>query len=97
MIEPEELREQIFDKLRMVRDPGTFVDVISMRLIRTVDVKEGGYVSLILKPGSNVCPLAAKLATDIKMAVESVEGVNRVDVTIIDHINAEMLNRLLNE
>ena len=80
-----------------VRDPGTSVDVVSMRLIKNVDVREGGQITLILKPGSNVCPLAAKLATDVKTAVENVEGVKRVDISIIDHVNAEMLNRLLRE
>ena len=80
-----------------VRDPGTSVDVVSMRLIRNVEVTEGGHITLILKPSSNVYPLAAKLAIDVKAAVESGEGVKRVDVSIIDHVNAEMLNQLLRE
>ena len=97
MNNPEELRKKILTRLGEVRDPRTSVDVISMRLIRNVEVTEGGHISIILKPSSNVCPLAAKLATDVKAAVESIEGVKRVDVSIISHVNAEMLNRLLRE
>lgn len=97
MNNPDELRKEILTRLGKVRDPGTSVDVVSMRLIKNVEVTEGGHISITLKPGSNVCPLAAKLATDVKAAVESVEGVKRVEVSIIDHVNTEMLNRLLRE
>ena len=95
MSNPEKLRNKVLDRLSQVRDPGTFIHVVSMRLIRNLEVEEGGHISLNLKPTSNICPLVAKLAVDIKTAIESVEGVNSVDVTIIDHANAETLNQLL--
>jgi len=94
---PKELKREIIARLSKVQDPGTSIDVVSMRIIRNIDVKEGGQITIILKPGSTFCPLAAKLASDVKTAVESIKGVMSVDVSIIDHVNAEMLNQLLRE
>ncbi|MFQ6127082.1 MAG: hypothetical protein ACE5R6_21100 [Candidatus Heimdallarchaeota archaeon] len=68
---------QAFIKVQSVSNPD------SMRQIRDVSVKESRNAPFIIKPTSNVCPLAAKLAIDVKTAVESVEGANRTIVTII--------------
>lgn len=97
MNEPDEIKKRILDQLRMVRDPGTSLDVISIRLIKSIRVKKGGYVHLTIKPTSNICPLVAKLTTTIKTVVEDVEGVNKVEMNVIGHVDSEMLNQLLNE
>ena len=97
MNEPDELKKRILDQLRMVRDPGTSLDVVSIRLIKSIRVKEGGHVHLTIKPTSNICPIIAKLTTTIKTVVEDLDGVNKVEMKLIDHVDSEMLNQLLNE
>lgn len=97
MNESEELKKRILDQLRMVLDPGTSLDVVRMRLIKSIRVTEGGHVQLTIKPTSNICPLIAKLTTTIKTVVEDLDGVKKVEMTVIGHVNSEMLNQLLNE
>jgi len=97
MIPPNELKNRIFNQLRMIQDPGTSLNVLRMRIIRSMEVNDKGQVRLVVKPSSNICPLVANLTTTIKAVIEDVDGVAKVHMTVIDHINAGMLNQLLNE
>ena len=92
-----ELREKIIQSLREVIDPGTTLDVISMGLIRNLNVTEDGKVSLDFKPSSNVCPLALPLALDIQNSLKTLDGIKDFNVTIIDHEKAEEVNNFLKE
>ena len=97
MNESNELKKRILDQLRMIHDPATSLDVVRMRLIKSICVKEGGQVQLTIKPTSNICPIIAKLTTTIKTVVEVLDGVNKVEMKLIDRVDSEMLNQLLNE
>ena len=97
MNESNELKKRILDQLRMVHDPTTSLDVVRMRLIKSICANEDGYVQLTIKPTSNICPIIAKLTTTIKTMVEELDGVNKVELIVIGHVDSEMLNQLLNE
>jgi metal-sulfur cluster biosynthetic enzyme len=49
----------------------------------------------IVESLEKVIPLGIQLAFNIKKAVESVEGVEEVDIKVIDYIRAEELNKML--
>ncbi len=89
-----ELKNRIINSLKKVNDPETNINVYDMDLIRDLNV-EDGKVTLKFSPSSNVCPLAIQLAFNIKRAVESVEGVRKVGVTVTNYVAAERLNELL--
>jgi len=89
-----ELGERIVAKLRAVIDPETYMDVISMDLIRDLEV-EDGRVSFKFRPSAPTCPLGIQLAYNIKNAVESVPGVEVLKMTVIDYIMADSLNEML--
>jgi len=89
--------EQIIkEKLSKVIDPETGLDVGRMDLVHNLQV-EGGYVTLVFRPSSPVCPMAFKLAADIRDAVRSVPGVSRVTVKVENLHRAAELESLLED
>ena len=92
-----ELREKIIQRLKEVIDPETLVDVVSMGLIKNLNVTEDGNVSLEFQPSSSVCPLALPLALDIQKALKSLSEIKKLSVIITDHQMADELNRYLKE
>jgi len=92
--EDRDLKRRIEERLRTVIDPETNIDVVTMGLIRDLRV-DRGRVSLKFRPSSPFCPIAIILAISIKRAVQEVEGVEEVDVEVIDFIDAETVNREL--
>lgn len=91
------LEEAILEAVAKVIDPGTFVDVVSMGLIRELHAGDDGRVEVTFRPSSPVCPLAFKLGADIQEAAESVEGVTEVFVKVDGFVHAEQLMQALNE
>ena len=92
-----ELREKIIQRLKEVIDPETLVDVVSMGLIKNLNVTEDGNVSLEFQSSSSVCPLALPLALDIQKALKSLSEIKELSVIITDHQMADELNRYLKE
>ncbi len=90
----DELKEEIIEALKKVNDPETNMSVYDMDLIKGLKV-EKGKITLKFSPSSNVCPLAIQLAFNIKRAVESVKGVNVVDLTVTNYVATDRLNELL--
>lgn len=93
-MEDDKLEKEIIGVLKKVNDPETNINVYDMDLIKDLKV-EDGKVTLKFSPSSNVCPLAIQLAFNIKRAVESVEGVNEVDLSVTNYVAADRLNELL--
>ena len=91
------LKEKIEEVLKKVIDPGTGEDVINMGLIKDLEVFDGGKVSLRFRPSLPICPLAFKIAFDIKNAIKDMEGISEIDLEVIDYVRAEELNKMLKE
>ena len=92
-----ELREKVIETLKGVTDPGTTMDVISMGLIKNLNVGEDGGVSLDFQPSSNVCPLVLPLALNIQNSLMKLNEVKTLNVTVIGHQKADEMNRYLKE
>ena len=92
-----DLKEKVINRLKEVIDPGTLTDVVSMGLIKNLDIREDGKITLDFQPSSPACPLALPLALTIKDAIMDVSEGKDPCVTIIDHSMAEEINRYLRE
>ena len=92
----EALKEKIIEVLKGVIDPETFIDVITMNLIVDLKVKDG-VVDVVFKPSTPTCPIGVQLAYSIKHAIKGVEGVKKVNMTVVDFIMAKELNEMLAE
>ncbi|HIE04611.1 MAG TPA: metal-sulfur cluster assembly factor [Candidatus Latescibacteria bacterium] len=91
------LRQEILERLKEVQDPELKMDVVSLGLIREVSVDEEGKVNIVFRPTSPLCPLAFKIALDVKDAAEKVEGVRKVNVEAVNFLWTNQLNEFLKE
>ena len=78
-----QLEERIVKMLRTVYDPEIPVNVYDLGLIYDLDVSENGHVKIDMTLTAPNCPAADFIIEDIRMKVESVEGVSGVDVNIV--------------
>jgi len=92
-----DLREKVLQALKGITDPGTTMDVVSMGLIKNLDVRDDGEVSLDFQPSSNVCSLVLTLALKIQNSLKNLNEVKNFSVTVIGHQKADEMNRYLKE
>ncbi|MBI4620355.1 MAG: DUF59 domain-containing protein [Desulfobacterales bacterium] len=90
-----DLKSEVIEKLKMVIDPETRMDVVSMGLIKDLAVTIEGKVSFKFRPSSSVCPLVFPLALKIQETVKEIEGVKGLEMVVTDHRMSEELNNLL--
>lgn len=75
--------ENIVKMLRTVFDPEIPVNVYDLGLIYKVDVLEDGNVNLDMTLTAPGCPATDFILEDVKMKVESVEGVKGVNINLV--------------
>ena len=95
-MQDEELRERIIEALKKVIDPETFIDVITMNLILDLKVNDAN-VEAVFRPSAPTCPLGVQLAYSIKKAIQDVDDVKSVKLTVVDYIMAKELTDMLDE
>ncbi len=78
-----QIEENIVKMLRTVFDPEIPVDVYSLGLIYGIDVQDNGNVQIDMTLTAPSCPASDFLMEDIRMKVESVEGVKSLDIQLV--------------
>jgi len=86
----------VLSKLKEVIDPETGVDVIRMQLVQDLTLDDEGNLSYTFRPSSPLCPIAIHLAMSIQEAIKKVPSIASQRVTVVDYIQADMLNEILN-
>lgn len=92
-----DLEERVRREAEKVIDPETGLTFGQMKMITEVNEQKPGVVKIDFKPSSPYCPIAFKLAMDIKKAAESVEGVKKVMVYCRGHTMEEAINKMVNK
>ena len=72
-------RDQVLDALRTVNDPELHRDIVTLNMVKGVDV-HGGRVALKVELTTPACPLKDQITRDVKAAVMRLDGVEQVDV-----------------
>ncbi|HFC97116.1 MAG TPA: MRP family ATP-binding protein [Thermosulfurimonas dismutans] len=75
-------REDILEALRKVKDPELNRDLVSLGMIREVEVSPEGKVRVVVALTTAGCPLKRRIAEDVRQAVASVPGVSGVEVEL---------------
>jgi metal-sulfur cluster biosynthetic enzyme len=90
------LEARILENLSQVLDPETGLNVVRMGLVESLQIDEAsGDVRLVFRPTSFFCPLAFRLAVDMKHAVQETCGVKSATVVVENFARAHELNQLL--
>ncbi|MEM2916931.1 MAG: iron-sulfur cluster assembly protein [Candidatus Bathyarchaeia archaeon] len=92
-----ELEKKVREAVEKVQDPETGMSFGEMNMISDVKEQEPGVVKIDFVPTSPVCPIAFKLAADVKKAALSVNGVKKALVYCHGHTMEEAINRMINK
>ncbi|HAC22686.1 MAG: SUF system Fe-S cluster assembly protein [Tannerellaceae bacterium] len=78
-----QIEENIVDMLKTVYDPEIPVNIYDLGLIYKVEVNEDKDVTVEMTLTAPNCPAADFILEDVRMKVESVEGVKSVIVNLV--------------
>jgi len=92
-----ELEEKVREAVGKIVDPETGLTFAEMQLIADVKEDETGIVKVDFIPSSPFCPIAFKLAMDVKSAALNVAGVKKVLVHCRGHIMEQQINEMVNK
>jgi len=74
-------KESVIEKLRTVIDPELNRDLVSLKMIKDVIVKDGN-VSLSVVLTTPACPLKNQIQSDVRSAISKLEGVNDIKINM---------------
>lgn len=77
------IEEKIVKMLKTVYDPEIPVNVYDLGLIYTIDLSDDGALRVDMTLTAPNCPAADFIVEDVRIKLESVEGVKSVDVNIV--------------
>jgi metal-sulfur cluster biosynthetic enzyme len=94
-VEATSLKEEVGHALQQVIDPETSLSIMRMDLIHDLAVTPEGDVSLVFRPSSPICPMAYTLGNAIHKAIDGLDGVRSVTISVQNYNRAEHLEGLL--
>lgn len=89
--------DKVREAVGKVQDPETGLTFAQMDMITKVEETEPGVFKIDFRPTSPFCPIAFKLAADIKAAALSVKGAKKALVYCRGHTMEEAINKSVNE
>jgi ATP-binding protein involved in chromosome partitioning len=85
-------KDNILDALRTVMDPELHRDLVTLNMIKDVQVADGA-VSFSIELTTPACPLRSKIEADARQAVASVPGVQSVDIKMTAKVRSDGKDR----
>jgi metal-sulfur cluster biosynthetic enzyme len=92
-----DLERKVREEVEKVVDPETGLTFGQMKMITDVKEQKPGVVKIDFVPSSPFCPIAFKLAFDVKKAAEKVKGIKKVLVYCRGHNMEEEINKMVNK
>jgi len=92
-----ELENKVREAAGQVVDPETGMTFAEMQMITSVKEEEPGVFKIEFVPSSPFCPIAFKLATEIKAAASKVPGVKKILVYCRGHVMEQQINEMTNK
>jgi len=92
-----DLEDKIREEIGKVVDPETGLSFAEMHMIKGVKEEEPGVVEVEFIPSSPFCPIAFKLAMDVRNAALKVAGVKKVLVYCRGHMMEQRINEMVNK
>jgi metal-sulfur cluster biosynthetic enzyme len=92
-----ELEDKVRAAVGQVVDPETGMTFTDMQMITNVKEEGLGTVKVEFVPSSPFCPIAFKLAMDIKNAAMKVAGVKKASIYCRGHTMEQQINDMTNK
>lgn len=92
-----DVEKKVREEVEKVVDPETGLTFGQMNMITDVKEESAGVVKIDFIPSSPFCPIAFKLAMDIKNSAMKVEGVKKASVFCHGHTMEEAINQSVNK
>ncbi|MCW4044336.1 MAG: iron-sulfur cluster assembly protein [Candidatus Bathyarchaeota archaeon] len=92
-----DLEDKVREEVGKVVDPETGMTFAEMQMITNVKEDASGVVKVEFIPTSPFCPIAFKLANDIKNAAKKVPGVTKALVYCRGHMMEKQINEMTNK
>ncbi|MBX5328851.1 MAG: iron-sulfur cluster assembly protein [Candidatus Bathyarchaeota archaeon] len=92
-----ELEDKVREAVGKVVDPETGLTFAEMQMITNVKEENSGVVKVEFVPSSPFCPIAFKLAMDIKNAALTVAGVKKALIYCRGHMMEQQINEMTNK
>lgn len=77
------LEEKVIERLRTVFDPEIPVDIYSLGLVYKIDVDDDANLHIDMTLTAPNCPAADFIIEDTRIKLESIPGINSVDIKIV--------------
>lgn len=77
------IEEKVVEMIKTVYDPEIPIDVYSLGLIYKIDLADDGALNIDMTLTAPSCPAADFIVDDMRMKVESVDGVTSVNINIV--------------
>lgn len=91
------MEKQVEKVVGELLDPETGLSFAEMKLIQSVKEVEPGTVKVDFTPSSPYCPIAIRLAMNIKAKAKNVTGVKKALVYCHGHMMEETINKTVNQ
>lgn len=82
-MEKIELEEKIVEMIKTVYDPEIPVNVYDLGLVYRIELNDDFSVDIDMTLTAPNCPAADFLVEDVKMKVESIEGITKVNLNLV--------------
>jgi FeS assembly SUF system protein len=82
MMDTEELKQKVIDKLQTIYDPEIPVNIYAMGLIYKVEIFPINNVNIEMTLTAPSCPAAQTIPVEVEQKVKEIEGVKDVHVMI---------------
>ncbi len=92
-----DLEDKVREAVGKVVDPETGLTFAEMHMITNVKEEKPGVVKIDFIPSSPFCPIAFKLAMDVKNAAQKVAGVKKALVYCHGHMMEQQINEMTNK
>jgi len=91
------LEAKVREEVGKVVDPETGMTFAEMQMVTSVKEEVPGVVKVEFIPTSPFCPIAFKLANEIKTAAKKVPGVTKALVYCRGHVMEQQINEMANK
>jgi metal-sulfur cluster biosynthetic enzyme len=91
------LEDDVREAVGKIVDPETGMTFAEMEMITSVKEEEPGVVKVEFVPSSPFCPIAFKLAMDIKKNALTVSGVKKTLIYCRGHMMEQQINEMTNK